>query len=173
MRINGRMGKRDTTTSTRTGAKANPASSALAEIEASLRDMPEVGTIFRKRGSDTLHLDHIHADPMNEGHGSRAMVVICDICDRHGVTLTGHIVHDGDDDPGYEDDPYDDGENEFDDDRPLSPSSHDLERWYARFGFEIARLDWKSAIRRPPLAMLIDVPRDAETASPEASGPRF
>jgi len=153
---------------------ASPASIALDEINTALRAIPEVGAVIRTDGSETLYIDTIVANPMDEGHGSRAMGIICAICDRLDVTLSGHIVHDEGD--RCEDDPFADGEDfedeeDFDDEAPLSPSSDDLERWYARFGFELARGNWKTAICRPPKAMALDVSPDGDPETPEAPAP--
>jgi len=183
--MNGGMSKRETTTvgnpagNTRNRrrhqvtAGGNPASAALDEINAALRGIPEVGSVIREIDPATLHIDTINADPMNEGHGSRAMTIMCEVCDRHGVKLTGYIVHD--ENEGYGDDPFADDEDGFegDEDAPLSPSSDDLERWYAEFGFTVVREDWKSAIRRPPLAFGLDASADTEPEPGPARGPRF
>jgi len=181
----GGMSKRETTTAEKPArnthirrrrpetGRCSPASAALDEIYTALRGIPEVGSVIREIDPATLCIDTIHAEPMNEGHGSRAMTIMCEICDRHGVKLTGYIVHDEDD--GCGDDPFAEDEDGFDrdDDAPPSPSSDDLERWYARFGFTAVREDWRSEIRRPPLAIGLDASDDAEPEPGPARGPRF
>lgn len=104
---------------------ANAAELFVREIETALEQWNNhVQVLLSVDGHSTVEIDSITAYPMQQGWGSKALRMICDLASQRQITLSLDVL---------EDDFDDDDEDE--DEEP--PTSDDLIHWYSSFGFTI------------------------------------